>query len=134
MRAVRKSRSAPMRCSRISSSGHVDGAGQPAPEGVRFCRAGTDAVIKLARRQRPQIFALDALVIILQRHQHRHVGATSPAKPSCGGIQIALEKDIGDDRCSSTIGATMMISERPNNPRGRNRLRKTSQPRSGTNI
>src|SRR4051812_4191571 len=31
--------------------------------------------------------------------------------------------------CSSTIGATMMISERPNNPRGRKRFRESA---SGT--
>jgi len=49
--------------------------------------------------------------------------ATSRANRLVVGIQIALEKDIGDDRlAASTIGATMMISERPNNPRGRNRF------------
>ena len=77
----------------------VDGAGQLAAIGRDIITPQkTDAVIELARRQRPQAFALGALVIVFQRHQQRHVGGHVARQPSGGGVQVALEKHVSDDR------------------------------------
>ena len=100
----------------------------------------TDAIVELARFQRPQLQPLRARVCVFHRHQQRDVGGDIARQPPGGGVQVALEKDIGDDRLQDDDGRddddqrAAEQSARQETLDGKSVTHGPPQPRSGTSI
>ncbi len=78
---------------------HIDGAdGRLAGRRNLYTRQECDAILKLPFRQLAQLYAFVAMIVVLQRHQKIDVGGDVARQAAGGAFQVALEKDIGDDR------------------------------------